>query len=115
MSQAAKQWVLGCNLNDQYFGENFCILNKMFSILTELFSIIWLFLINKWSVNKLNVQLVNQIKGKNATRFLLPITSTVKPVYNGHPRDLKNVAVMHRDVWKRSVVSRLQAGRYSGR
>jgi hypothetical protein len=35
------------------------ILNKMFSILTELFSIIWLVLINKWSVNKLNVQLIN--------------------------------------------------------
>jgi len=37
---------------------------------------------------------------------------TVKPVYNGHPWDLKNVAVMQRVVLKRSVASRLQAGRY---
>jgi hypothetical protein len=51
------------------------ILNKMLSILKELFSIIWLVFINKWSVNNLNVQLINQIKGKNVARFLLPITS----------------------------------------
>ncbi len=36
--------------------------------------------------------------------------STVNPVFNGHPWDLKNVAVKQRVIWKRSVVSRLQAG-----
>jgi hypothetical protein len=39
------------------------------------------------------------------------LASTVKPVYNGHPWDLKNVAVKQRVMLKRSVVSRLQAGR----
>ncbi len=37
-------------------------------------------------------------------------TSTAKPVYNDHPRDLKNVVVVERFVWKRSVVSEIQAG-----
>jgi hypothetical protein len=32
---------------------------------------------------------------------------TVKPVYNSHPWDLKNVAVMQRVVQKRSMGSRL--------
>jgi hypothetical protein len=36
-------------------------------------------------------------------------------VYNGHPWNLKNVAVMQRIVWKRSVLSRLQTGRYGFR
>jgi hypothetical protein len=38
--------------------------------------------------------------------------ATVKPVYNGHPWDLKNVAVMQRVDWKRPVVGNRQAGRY---
>ena len=38
--------------------------------------------------------------------------NTVKPVYIGHLWDLKNVVIMYRFVWKLSVVSKLQTGRY---
>ena len=46
---------------------------------------------------------------------LLINMSTVKPVHNGHPWDLKNVVVMQRVVWKRSVVSKPQTGHYGFR
>jgi hypothetical protein len=43
--------------------------------------------------------------------LVLYVVSTVKPVHNGHPWDLKNMVVMQRVVRKISVVSKLQAGR----
>ncbi len=36
----------------------------------------------------------------------------VKPVYNNHPLGLKNVVVMLRVIWKRTVVSKLWADQY---
>jgi hypothetical protein len=38
--------------------------------------------------------------------------STVKSVYNNHPWDLRNVVIMLRVVWKRSVASKLWVGCY---
>ncbi len=40
---------------------------------------------------------------------------TFKPVYNHHSWDLKNVVAMQRVVWKRPVVSEIQAGHWSFR
>ena len=66
----------------------------------------------KWSKNE---QKNEKMKLREQKKYELTenerMISTVKPVYNGHPWDLKNMAVMQRIVWKRSVVSRLQAGR----
>ena len=62
----------------------------------------------------LNLVYANKSRGYAKCWNLLIVydLGTVKPVYNDHPWDLKNMAVMQRVVWKRSVVSRLQAGRY---
>jgi hypothetical protein len=49
------------------------------------------------------------------SNYQIDFADTVKPVYNGHPWDLKNMAVMQRIVSKRSVVSRIQPGRYGFR
>ncbi len=53
----------------------------------------------------------NNIENKSFNTIFF-LKNTVKPVYDGHLWGLKNVVVMQRVVWKKSVVNKLQAGRY---